>query len=508
MSKRYEDDSLALHTDLYEINMAKTYLQDQVHNRRSVFEAYFRNMPFGGGYAIFAGLERVIDFIANFRFTESDLDYLHRELQVEEEFIDYLRTVRFTGDVRSVVEGEIIFANEPIVQVDAPLAQAQLIETPLLNMLNFHPLIATKASRIRLAVGADELVESSMSKRLMEFGARRAHELDAALYGARAAYIGGFDATSNVRAGKLFGIPVAGTHAHALVQVYRDEYTAFKKYAESHKNCIFLVDTYNTLKSGVPNAIKVAKEMGDSINFVGIRLDSGKLPYLSQEARKMLDEAGFTDAKIFASNDLDEYTIMDLKSQGAKIDGWGVGTKLMTSYEQPALGAVYKLVSIEDQDGQMVDTIKLSENPEKISTPGLKDVYRIVNQLNNKWEGDYITLEDERPNEQEHLKMFHPVHTHVSKFVTNFQARNIHQDIFKKGELVYKQPNIEEMRAYCLHNLKHLWDDYKIITKSEKDVSGPTEYPVDLSTECWNNKMENIEETRLKVAKKIKEISK
>lgn len=499
MKKQYRDDSLALHTDLYELNMAHTYFKDHIHKRRSVFEAYFRRMPFESGYAVFAGLERVIDFIANFRFSETDLDYLYEELHYEAEFIDYLKQVRFSGNVRSVVEGEMIFANEPMLQIDAPLAEAQLIETPLLNILNFHPLIATKASRIRLAAGEDNLYEHTGTNQLMEFGSRRAHEMDAAFYGARAAYIGGFDATSNVRAGKVFGIPVSGTHAHALVQVYRDEYSAFKKYAESHRNCIFLVDTYNTLKSGIPNAIKVANEMGDRINFIGIRLDSGRLPYLSQEARKMLDEAGYHDVKIFASNDLDEYSILDLKAQGAKIDGWGVGTKLMTSFDQPALGAVYKLVSIEDDHGNMVDTIKLSENPEKISTPGLKEVYRIVNQVNHKWEGDYITMQDEVPNEEQHLKMFHPIHTHVSKFVTNFNARKIHQPIFAQGKLVYEQPTIEEMRAYCLQNLKHLWDDYKVITKSNEDVFRPTEYPVDLSTNCWDNKMQNIEETRSKL---------
>jgi nicotinate phosphoribosyltransferase len=496
MGKCYQDDSLALHTDLYEINMAKSYFKNNMHNRRAVFETFFRKMPFGGGYAVFAGLERVIDYLANFRFSETDLDYLYNVLGFEEEFIDYLKGVRFSGDVQSVVEGEIIFANEPIMRIDAPLLQGQLIETPLLNILNFHPLIATKASRIRLAVGADTLIEGENAPALMEFGSRRAHELDAALYGTRAAYIGGFDSTSNLRAGKIFGIPVSGTHAHALVQVYRNEYEAFKQYAETHKDCVFLVDTYNTLRSGVPNAIRVAKEMGDRINFIGIRLDSGKLQYLSKQARAMLDEAGFPNAKIFASNDLDEYSITDLKAQGAKIDGWGVGTKLITSYQQPALGAVYKLVSIEDENGNMVDTIKLSENPEKISTPGLKSVYRIANTMNGKWEGDYIAMENEKPNEEDHLKMFHPVHTHVSKYVTDFRATNIHQNIFAGGELVYKEPSIEQMRAYCLQNLQYLWDDYKIISKSDEDVSRPTEYPVDLSTECWQNKMHNIEETR------------
>ena len=260
-------------------------------------------------------------------------------------------------------EGELCFGNEPMLRVEAPLIQAQLLETELLNIINFHTLIATKASRIRQVAPNDVL---------MEFGTRRAQELDAALWGARAAYIGGFNSTSNVRAGKLFGLPVSGTHAHALVQTYGDEYTAFKKYAERHKDCVFLVDTFHTLKSGVPTAIKVAKELGDKINFVGIRLDSGDIAYLSKEARRMLDEAGFPNAKIIASNDLDEQTIMSLKSQGACVDSWGVGTKLITGYDQPALGAVYKLVAVENNEGQYVDRIKLSNNAEKVTTPGKK----------------------------------------------------------------------------------------------------------------------------------------
>ena len=279
-------------------------------------------------------------------------------------------------------EGEVCFNNEPLVRVEAPLIQAQLIETILLNIVNFHTLIATKASRIK-QVAPNDL--------LMEFGTRRAQEEDAALWGARAAIIGGFDSTSNVRAGKLFGIPVSGTHAHAFVQTYGDEYVAFKKYAERHKDCVFLVDTFHTLKSGVPTAIKVAQELGDKINFIGIRLDSGDIAYLSKEARKMLDEAGFTDAKIIASNDLDEETIMSLKAQGAKVDSWGVGTKLITGYDQPALGAVYKLVAVEDESGEYQDRIKLSNNAEKVTTPGKKNVYRIINKATGKAEGDYIT---------------------------------------------------------------------------------------------------------------------
>ena len=426
MNNQYQDDSLSLHTDLYQINMAKTYWLDGIHERKTIFELYFRRLPFGNGYAIFAGLEKVIKFIRDFRFTESDINYLREEIGYEDEFLDYLKDMRFTGTICSMQEGELAFSNEPILQVEAPLAEAQIIETALLNIVNYQTLIATKASRIKQVVG-DEVA--------LEFGSRRAQEMDAALWGTRAAFIGGFDGTSNVRAGKLFGMPVAGTHSHAMVQAYQSDYLAFKKYAESHNNCVFLVDTYDTLRSGVPAAIKVANEFGDRINFIGIRLDSGDMAFLSKEARKMLDEAGFHDAKIFASSDLDEYTILHLKAQGAKIDSWGVGTKLITAYDQPALGAVYKMVSIEDENGEMQDTIKISANAEKVTTPGRKKVYRIINRLNHKSEGDYITLWDEEPEKEERLKMFHPVHTFVSKFVTDFEARNLFMIYLTMGSL-------------------------------------------------------------------------
>ncbi|WP_075981703.1 nicotinate phosphoribosyltransferase [Bacillus massilinigeriensis] len=480
MKTRYEDDSLTLHTDLYQINMVEAYWKDGIHNRKAVFDVYFRRLPFGNGYAIFAGLERVIQYLDDFHFSETDLDYLHKEVGYGQEFIDYLRTIRFTGNIRSMVEGELAFGNEPLLRVEAPLAEAQIIETAILNIVNYQTLIATKASRIKQVVGNEVA---------MEFGSRRAHELDAAIWGTRAAYIGGFQSTSNVRAGKLFGIPVSGTHAHSLVQAYKDEYIAFNKYAETHKDCVFLVDTYDTLKSGVPTAIKVAKEFGDRINFIGIRLDSGDLAYLSKKARKMLDEAGFPNAKIVASNDLDEYTIMNLKAQGAKIDMWGIGTKLITAFDQAALGGVYKLVSIEDEKGQMTDTIKISGNPEKLTTPGMKKVYRIINKNNNKSEGDYITLDDENPQEEDRLKMFHPVHTYISKFVTDFEARELHQDIFKEGRLVYQLPNLQTIQEYATKNLELLWDEYKRSLNPEK-------YPVDLSQKCWENKMKNIEKVK------------
>ena len=478
----YVDDSYALHTDLYQINMAEAYWEDNIHNKKAVFELYFRKLPFGNGYAIFAGLERIIDYLQSFHFSESDLEYL-KDIGFQEDYIDYLRTVRFTGNVRAMKEGEVVFGNEAILRIEAPLVEAQLIETALLNIVNYQTLIATKASRIKQVVG---------DQPASEFGTRRAHEFDAALWGTRAAYIGGFSSTSNVRAGKKFGIPVSGTHAHSFVQAYQDEYTAFHKYAKRHKDCVFLVDTYDTLKSGVPTAIKVAKELGDSINFIGIRLDSGDLAYFSKKARQMLDEAGFTDTKIIASNDLDEYTIMNLKAQGAKIDLWGIGTKVITAFDQPALGAVYKLVSIEGDDGKMKDTIKISSSPEKVTTPGIKNVYRIINNLTEKAEGDYIALSFEEPQKEEKLHMFHPVHTYIASFVTNFTVKDLHADIFTNGKLVYELPTLQDIQSYAKEQLNLLWEEY------QRSLN-PAEYPVDLSQACWDNKMKNIEEAKHKI---------
>jgi len=480
LRSNYADDSLALHTDLYQINMAESYWADGIHNRKAVFELYFRKLPFGNGYAIFAGLERMLDYLRNFRFSDSDITYLREEIGYKDDFIDYLKNIRFTGNMYSMVEGELVFANEPIVRIEAPLVEAQLIETALLNIVNYQTLIATKASRIK------QIIKNEAA---MEFGTRRAQEMDAAIWGTRAAFIGGFASTSNVRAGKLFHIPVSGTHAHALVQAYKNDYDAFHAYAKRHRDCVFLVDTYNTLKSGVPTAIKVAKELGDKINFIGIRLDSGDIAFLSKEARRMLDEAGFHKAKIIVSNDLDEYTILNLKAQGAQVDVWGIGTKLITAYDQPALGAVYKMVAIENDEGQLDDTIKISANAEKVSTPGLKNVYRIIDRKNGKAEGDYITMQDENPQAEERIKMFHPVHTFVSKFVTNFEAKNLHQHVIKNGAIHYQNPTLEEMRDYAVDNLELLWDEYK-------RAMNPEEYPVDLSQKCWDNKMRNIEEVR------------
>ena len=328
---------------------------------------------------------------------------------------------------------------------------------------------------------------------LLEFGTRRAQELDAAVWGTRAAYIGGADATSNVRAGKIFGIPASGTHAHSLVQSYGNDYEAFMAYAKTHKDCVFLVDTYDTLKSGVPSAIRVAKELGDKINFQGVRIDSGDMAYISKRVREQLDAAGFTEAKIYASNDLDEATILNLKMQKAKIDVWGVGRKLITAYDQPAVGAVFKLVSIEDSEGNMVDTIKLSSNAEKVTTPGKKQVWRITRNSDGKSEGDYVTLWDEDPREEEAIFMFHPVHTFINKTVRDFTARPVLQDIFIEGKRVYELPVLNEIKEYTKENLDSLWEEYK------RDLN-PQKYPVDLSTECWNQKMATMERMKKSVA--------
>jgi nicotinate phosphoribosyltransferase len=323
----------------------------------------------------------------------------------------------------------------------------------------------------------------------MEFGTRRAQEMDAALWGTRAAYIGGFDATSNVRAGKIFGIPVSGTHAHSLIQAYRSDYRGFKAYAKTHKDCVFLVDTYDTLKSGVPNAIKVANEMGDKINFLGVRIDSGDMAYISKRVRQQLDEAGYPEAKIYASNDLDEKTIQNLKMQHAKIDVWGVGTHLITAYDQPALGAVYKLVAIEDENGTMQDTVKLSSNAIKVSTPGKKQVWRITKKADGKSEGDYVTFWDENPLAEESLYMFHPNYTYINKTVTNFNARPLLRTIYHDGQLVYELPELSEIRRYSAAMLESLWDEYK------RDLN-PQDYPVDLAPTLYDHKMKIIQQVR------------
>ena len=466
---KYEGD--ALHTDLYQINMGYAYFKDGVHERKAYFDVYFRKIPFGGGYAVFAGLEKVVKYLNSFEFTDSDIEYL-AGLGYEDSYLQYLKQMKFTGSIRSVREGEIVFGNEPLIRVEAPLIQAQIIETAILNIVNYQILIAAKAARIK---------HLCPNEPCMEFGTRRAHEFDAAVWGARAAIIGGFDSTSNVKAAKLFGIPCSGTHAHSFVQAYEDEKVAFKKYAAAHKDCYFLVDTYDTLRSGIPTAIEVADELKDKINFLGIRLDSGDIAYLSKEARKMLDAAGYPNAKVVASNDLDEATITHLKQEGARIDAWGIGTKLITAYDNPALGAVYKLACLEDENGNMVDRLKVSENPGKLTIPGIKRVYRIINKENGMAAGDYIALESEDVSKEKSIKLFHPTHTYLEKEVENFEARDLHVDVFKDGRQVYAIPSVQESAQYFKENKKTLWNEYLRLLN-------PEFYPVDLSTKCWENR--------------------
>ncbi len=485
MTYRYPDDSLMLHTDLYEINMLKTYWEKGIDQKQAVFEVYFRKNPFQNGYAIFAGLERVINYLDQFRFSKSDIEYLAELGLYSPEFLDYLSKMELQLSVRSMVEGELCYADEPLMQVSGPLGQCQLVETAILNIVNYQTLIATKAARIRSVAGEGDSIA--------EFGARRAQEMDAAVWGARATYIGGFNSTSNVRAGKLFGMPISGTHAHALVQAYRDEYEAFKAYAQTHRDVVFLIDTYDTLKSGLPTAIKVAREMGDRINFIGVRIDSGDMAYLSKRIREQLDEAGFPETLIVASNDLDEKTILNLRMQGAKINSWGIGTKIITAYDQPALGAVYKLVSIEDQTGHLVPTMKISSNASKITTPGEKQVWRITRQKDGKSEGDYVALIDEELKGLDSLYMFHPVYPYINKTVKEFNARPLLQVIYDQGQRIYDLPTLEEIRQYAKSNLDCLWEEHKRILN-------PQIYPVDLSTKLYQLKMDSIDAIRQRVA--------
>lgn len=472
-------NNLTLHTDLYEINMIETYWRENVADRRAVFELYFRKLPFKNGYAIFAGLERVIDYLKNLEFSKEDIEYL-RKIGHKDDFLKYLSKYHFSATVRSVQEGEVVFANEPLIQVEGDIVDAQLVETALLNFVNYQTLIATKAARIKNVAGDDPL---------LEMGSRRAQEADAAIWGARAAYIGGFSATSNVKAGEKFNIPVSGTHAHSLVQSFGNDYEAFKAYAKTHENSVFLVDTYDTLRSGVPAAIKVAKEFKDKTHFLGVRIDSGDMAALSKAVRKQLDQAGFYDAKIFVSNDLDEQTIMNLKMQDAKIDVWGVGTRLITSFDQPALGAVYKLVAVEDDDGNLKGTIKLSNNANKISTPGKKQVWRITRKCDGKSEGDYITFAEQNPQTMDSIYMFNPEVPYINKTVDSFEAQPLLHEIFHEGKLVYKQPPLKVIRDFTATELEGLWSEYK-------RQLNPQEYPVDLSQKLYDQKMSLIKHIR------------
>lgn len=477
--EREKINNLTLLTDYYQISMMYAHYKEGQMNKQVVFDLFFRENPCNSGYSIFSGLEQVIDYINNLRFTDEDIEYLSSVYPYEDAFLDYLRNFRFTGNIWSVPEGTVVFPSEPILKIQANILEAHFIETAILNIINHQTLIATKAARI---------VHAAKGEPTLEFGLRRAQGPDAGVYGARAAYIGGVAGTSNVLAGKLFDIPVMGTHAHSFIQSYPSELEAFLVFANAYpKNTTLLVDTYDTLNSGVPNAIKTFKKMkenfGDSFKNYGIRLDSGDLAYLSKKARKMLDDAGFNDAKIVASNDLDENLIMDLKAQSAKIDVWGVGTNLITSSGCPALGGVYKLAA-EEEDGKFVPKIKISENPEKITTPGCKKLVRFYDKESNVAILDLIMLEDEDiPNSD--FIAFDPVNIWKKKKVKNFYAKELHQQIFKNGKLVYSSKSLRDIRENADKELNTLSEEIK-------RLRNPHIYHVDLSKPLWDLKYDLI----------------
>lgn len=477
--------NLTLLTDLYELTMMQGYFKS--HSTETVvFDAFYRRNPSGGGYAITAGLEQVIDYIKNLRFSGDDISYLKNLGIFEEDFLDYLSRFHFSGDIYAIPEGTVVFPREPLIKVVAPIMEAQLVETAILTILNHQSLIATKASRVVYAAKGDGI---------MEFGLRRAQGPDAGVYGARAAMIGGCIGTSNVLAGQLFDVPVKGTHAHSWIMSFPDEYTAFRTYANLYPDaCCLLVDTYDTLESGVPNAIRVFQEMRDAgipLKNYGIRLDSGDLAYMSKEARKLLDAAGFSDAYISASSDLDEYLIDSLKSQGAKITSWGVGTNLITSKDCPAFGGVYKLAAIrEESTGAFLPKIKLSENTEKITNPGNKTVYRIYGRNTGKIRADLICLSEETFDPARDMIIFDPMETWKKTKIhaDTYTLRELLVPVFLKGECVYTSPSVMDIREYCQKELDTLWDETRRFVN-------PHEVYVDLSDKLYQIKSQLLEQS-------------
>ncbi|MBQ3090207.1 MAG: nicotinate phosphoribosyltransferase [Oscillospiraceae bacterium] len=470
--------------DFYELTMANGYfLTPEVRNRITYFDVFFRSTPDNGGYAIAAGLEQIIEYIQDLKFTEEDIAYLRSKNQFSEEFLDYLRTFRFTGDIWAMPEGTPIFPREPIMTIRAPAIEAQFIETYVLLMINHQSLIATKANRI---------VRAAKGRTVMEFGARRAHGASAALMGARAAYIGGAHASATAQTDRDYGVPATGTMAHSWVMMFPSEYEAFKRYCEIYPhNATLLVDTYNVLKSGVPNAIRAFKEvlLPQGITKCAIRLDSGDLTYLSKKARKMLDDAGLTECKIVASNSLDEYLIRDLLNQGAELDSFGVGERLITSKSAPVFGGVYKLVAVESDDGEIIPKIKVSENPVKIINPHFKRVFRLFDNASGESIADVLTVYDEVVESGKPYQLFDPRATWKRKVVDNFTAKEMLVPIFQNGQLVYKIPSLKEVREYCQQQVALLWDEVK-------RFDNPHIYYVDLSDQLWRIKQNLLMESQ------------
>ncbi|NLC54411.1 MAG: nicotinate phosphoribosyltransferase [Erysipelothrix sp.] len=473
--------SQVLVTDFYEFSMAYAYFKENKQDIIGYFDVFIRTIPDSGGYYVFNGLHKFIDFIQNFKFDEDQLEYLKNTGQYDDDFIDYLRNIDLKLSVYAVKEGTPVFANEPVVTIIGNLIEAQLIESFLLQSVNFSSLIATKASR---------MVQVDSSKSYLEFGTRRAHGADASIEGARAAYLAGFDATACTEAGIRYGVPVAGTMAHSYIQIYDDEYAAFMAFAKVHpEDCVFLVDTYDTLKSGVPNAIKVAQEylIPKGYRLKGIRLDSGDLAYLSKQARIMLDKAGLTDTQIIASNSLDEFTITDLLLQGAPIDVFGIGERLITSRSHPVMGGVYKVVA-SMQDGVVVPTIKLSDTIEKITNPGFKRLYRFYDKDTDKAVADLIALHHETIDADEY-EIFSPTEPWKRKILTNYYYKELQVPIFSNGKLVYKVPTLEEVKTYHQQQMQTLWPEVKRLNQAHL-------YFVDLSQELFDLKNKLIAEKR------------
>ncbi|SHH78721.1 nicotinate phosphoribosyltransferase [Sporanaerobacter acetigenes] len=472
--------NLSMLADFYEFTMANGYLECGMKDRIAYFDMFFRDIPDDGGFAIMAGVEQLIEYLKNLRFDEDDIEYFKSKGIFSEDFLEYLKNFKFECDVWAIPEGTPIFPQEPIVTVRGPIIQAQIIETMVLLTINHQSLIATKANRI---------VRAANGRAVMEFGSRRAQGYEGAILGARAAYIGGCVGTACTIVDRDFDVPALGTMAHSWIQVFPSELDAFKAYARLYPdNCVLLVDTYNVLKSGIPNAIKTFNEelIPKGFRPKGVRIDSGDIAYLSKKARKMLDEAGFEDCSIVASNALDEYVIRDLLNQGAKIDSFGVGERLITAKSEPVFGGVYKLAAIEE-NGQIVPKIKVSENVEKITVPGFKQVQRLYDKKTGKAIADVVTLHDEEIDNSKPYEIFHPLYTWKRKTVTNFYSRKLLVQIFDKGEPVYTNPNINEVKSYCSEQIDSLWEE---VTRLES----PHNYFVDLSKPLWTIKHNLLEE--------------
>ena len=471
--------NLSMLTDFYELTMTNGYFNEGMADKIGVFDLFFRRVPDDGGFAIMCGLQQIIDYISELKFTDSDINYL-KDKGFSDSFLDYLKSFKFSCDIWAIPEGTPIFPNEPVITVKGPIIQAQLIETLILIAFNHQTLIATKANRI---------VRAAQGRPVMEFGARRAQGFDAAVYGARAAVIGGCDSTSCLLPAQKFGLTPSGTMAHSWIQMFDSEYDAFAAYARQYPDsCVLLVDTYNVLKSGVPNAIRVFDEVLKPLGKrpSAIRIDSGDITYLSKKVRKMLDSAGYADCRIVASNSLDEHIISDMLLQGAKVDSFGVGERLITSSSSPVMGGVYKLCAVGDDDNSLIPKIKISENVTKITTPGFKRVWRLFDRSSGKAIADVITLFDEEIDDTKPYEIFDPDHTWKRKTVTDFIARRLTTPVFEKGKLVYPEYTTAEIKRYCQKQIDHLWDE---VLRFEN----PHNYYVDLSTDLWNLKHDLIQ---------------